>query len=163
VRPTRLWRHAHPAASRPSAADAPPSKARAAQKIGGTETLDDPDSSGGFTAATAARRFGDDELLEEIGRGGMGVVHKARQLSVGRVVAVKLLPFSALTTVEFIKRFRAETPAAAALKYPNTVPVHEVGVHQGQYYLVMDFINGPPLSRLVAHMSRCPPSARRLT
>src|SRR5690606_34006064 len=63
---------------------------------------------------------------------------------------VKLLPFSTLTSIDFIKRFRAEASAAAALKHPNIVPVHDVGVHQGQHYLVMAFIHGPPLSRLVA-------------
>lgn len=98
----------------------------------------------------SVRRFGDYELLEEIARGGMGIVYRARQLSLERIVALKLLPFSALTTAEFIKRFRGEASAAAALKHPHIVPVHEVGVYEGQHYLVMDFIHGPPLSRLVA-------------
>jgi WD40 repeat protein len=96
------------------------------------------------------QRLGDYELLEEIARGGMGIVYRGRQISLDRSVALKLLPFSALTSIEFIKRFRAEASAAAALRHPNIVPVHEVGVHQGQHYLVMDFVRGPPLSRLVS-------------
>jgi eukaryotic-like serine/threonine-protein kinase len=109
------------------------------------------DSSALDVSLQGAQRFGDYELLEEIARGGMGIVYRARQLSLDRVVALKLLPFSALTTAEFIKRFRAEASAAAALKHPNIVMVHDVGVHQGQHYLVMDFINGPPMSRLVSN------------
>lgn len=101
-------------------------------------------------AEPRAQCFGDYELLEEIARGGMGIVYRARQISLDRIVAVKLLPFSSLTTTEFIKRFRAEASAAAALRHPNIVTVHEVGVFQGQHYLVMNFVNGPPLGRLVA-------------
>jgi WD40 repeat protein/serine/threonine protein kinase len=104
----------------------------------------------GAPALSLSRRFGDYELLEEIARGGMGIVCRARQISLDRIVAVKLLPFSSLATPKYIKRFRAEASAAAALRHPNIVTVHEVGVQQGQHYLVMNFVNGPPLGRLVA-------------
>lgn len=117
---------------------------------GGLGSTPRPDASRSPVFPASVHHFGDYELLEEIARGGMGIVYRARQISLNRPVALKLLPFSALTTAEFIKRFRAEASAAAALRHPNIVTVHEVGVIQGQQYLVMDFINGPPLSRLVA-------------
>src|SRR5437667_4661921 len=96
----------------------------------------------------ALPRFGDYELLEEIARGGMGVVYKARQVSLDRLVAVKMLMFGPLVSKDFIQRFRVEASAAAGLQHPNIVAVHEVGVQQNQHYLVMDFIAGQTLSKL---------------
>src|SRR5438876_32005 len=96
----------------------------------------------------ALPRFGDYELLEEIARGGMGVVYKARQISLDRLVAVKMHMFGPLVSKDFIQRFRVEASAAAGLQHPNIVAVHEVGVQQNQHYLVMDFIAGQTLSKL---------------
>lgn len=95
------------------------------------------------------RRFGDYELLEEIARGGMGIVYKARQLSLDRFVAVKMLLLGQYATDEFIHRFRVEASAAASLQHPNIVAIHDVGVHQGQHYFAMDFVDGPNLAQII--------------
>ncbi len=90
--------------------------------------------------------FGEYDLLEEIACGGMGVVYRARQRSLNRIVAIKLLLFGAHATPDAIKRFRAEAVAAAALQHPNIVAVHEVGVHDGQHFIVMDYVEGQSLA-----------------
>jgi len=93
--------------------------------------------------------FGDYDLLDEIARGGMGVVYKARQKNLGRIVAVKMILSGSQAGKDFVRRFRTESAAAAILQHPNIVAIHDVGVHEGRHYFSMDYVEGQDLSQRV--------------
>jgi serine/threonine protein kinase/Flp pilus assembly protein TadD len=107
----------------------------------------------GPSAARLPREFGDYELLEEIGRGGQGVVFRAWQRSLNRIVAVKIVGIGQLTTGAHLKRLRREAEAAAKLNHPGIVPVYEVGEHDGTYYFSMRFVEGDCLDEVVGRGS----------
>src|SRR5207247_5412277 len=94
--------------------------------------------------------FGDYELLEEIALGGMCIVYRARQVSLDRIVAVKMLLAGASAGKDFIQRFRTEAAAAASLQHVNIVAIHEVGFAAGQHFFAMDYVEGLTLAQLVA-------------
>src|ERR1700687_4278163 len=98
----------------------------------------------------AGQRFGEYELLAEIGRGGMGVVFKARQHNLNRIVALKMVLSGALSSPEEVRRFRAEAESTACLKHPHIVTVHTVGERDGRHYFSMDYIDGPSLAQRLA-------------
>lgn len=99
-------------------------------------------------------RLGDFVLRREIGRGGMGVIYEARQISLGRRVALKVLPFAAVLDSKQIARFKNEAQAAAQLEHPNIVPVFAVGMERGVHYYAMQFIDGQPLDRAIRDLRR---------
>lgn len=117
--------------------------------------------SGGPLESDTPPAVGDYEFERELGRGGMGIVYEARQRSLNRRVAVKLLPGGGLTRSESLRRFRAEAEAVARLRHPHIVTVYEVGELEGQPFLAMELIAGPSLAELAHPQPLQPRQAAR--
>ena len=94
--------------------------------------------------------LGDFRIIREVGRGGMGVVYEAEQISLGRRVALKVLPFAATMDPKQLQRFHNEAKAAASLHHEHIVPVYAVGCERGVHYYAMQFIDGTTLAEVIA-------------
>src|SRR5215471_10811046 len=99
-------------------------------------------------------RLGDYRIIREVGRGGMGIVYEAEQESLGRHVALKVLPPHGLLNPTFLERFRREAKAAAKLHHTNIVPVYGVGECDGTHYYAMQFIRGEGLDKVLDDLRR---------
>src|SRR5213595_2672884 len=117
-----------------------------------------PNNKKSASVAELLGELGDYELLEEIGRGGQGVVFRARQKSLNRTVALKVISLGQWASKAHLKRFRLEAEAAARLEHPGIVPIHEVGERDGSCYFSMKFVEGGQLDEVV---KRSPMSTRR--
>src|SRR5262249_44142209 len=98
--------------------------------------------------------LGDFRILREIGRGGMGVVYEAEQVSLGRHVALKVLPLVAALDPRQLQRFQPEAQAAAGLHHTNIAPVHAVGCERGVHFYAMQYIQGASLAQFIAELRR---------
>ncbi len=103
---------------------------------------------------SASRQLGDFRLIRELGRGGMGVVYEAEQISLGRRIALKVLPLAATVTHQKLQRFKNEARAAATLKHAHIVGVYSVGVERGVHYYAMELIEGRSLAQAIAELAR---------
>jgi serine/threonine-protein kinase len=100
------------------------------------------------------RLFADYELLERIGGGGMGVVYRARQLSLDREVALKIFAYDPFAVDDMLARFHSEARHAGRLQHPNIVPVFDIGKHENLHFFSMGLVRGPTLDRWLRSEAR---------
>src|SRR5690349_16199321 len=94
-------------------------------------------------------KLGHYDIVEKLGEGGMGMVFKARDASLDRFVAIKVLPPDKLANAERKQRFIREAKAASALNHPNIITIHEIGEQDGADYIVMEYVPGCTLERMI--------------
>jgi serine/threonine protein kinase len=116
--------------------------------------IEQPTSNIEHPAAPTPGLLGDFHILREIGRGGMGIVYEAEQISLGRRVALKVLPFAAMLDRQQLARFKNEARAAATLDHPNIVAVYSIGVERSVHFYAMQLIEGQSLAQLVEQLRR---------
>ena len=125
-----------------------------------TDTSDRSDESS--SASAIGTRIGDYELLEQIGRGGMGVVYRARQAALDRDVALKMIPNAEFAASDDLARLRLEALAAGQLNHPNVVPIYDVGDHEGHPWFCMKYVDGETLNTRLLQGPLDPQEAVRL-
>jgi serine/threonine protein kinase len=134
--------------------DRPTDKLNNANPINGAADSDAPTMHGPSSMPTyvvaLGQKFGDYELLTEVARGGMGVVYRARQMSLDRVVALKMIIAGRLANEDEVNRFKTEAGAAARLQHPNIVQVYDCEQHEGQHFFTMEYIEGISLDQRLA-------------
>lgn len=126
------------------------------------ETFDDRPDAASSSAFSPATEFGKYTLLGEVGRGGMGVIYKALQKDLNRVVALKMILSSRLASTEEVRRFYIEARAAGSLRHPHIVGIHEVGEVHGQHYFSMEYVAGRSLAQVLREQSFAPEQAAAL-
>ncbi len=126
------------------------------QAVGAAQAEAGP-GAGGVEPGLENRTLGDFRIIREIGRGGMGTVYEAEQLSLGRRVALKVLPLAGLLDPRLLRRFKNEAQAAAQLHHNHIVPVHAVGCDRGVHYYAMAYIEGASLAEVIAELRRSEP------